>query len=196
MFRCGSLALWLILATRCSADASHARELDGAHLVTEAPSPRPLPSEAMPDRESSDSIVMVDPEDVEVPPPRNLEHAALFGAGSARQSTALASPIPQPQSAQELMRTDRGVLLSIPLPAGDKAKAMKEAATVKCSNACATSYDGICSDGATSEAFCTGAKAFGAAGRGTCAVAEGSECELGSDCALRPCIAQCCSSST
>jgi len=120
------------------------------------------------------SRFMVDPEDLE-----------FSDNGSP---IALDSPRPQPQTPEELMRTDRGVMLSIPLSSGDLAKAMKEAATMKCSNTCPTSYDGICSDGARSVAFCSGAKALGAAGRGTCAVAESPECELGSDCALRPAL--------
>ena len=185
MFCCGSLALalWSILATHCSADASHARPLDELQLVTEALTPSPLAAEVMPDRESRDSILMVDPEDLELG--RNGATVAPYGAESP---IPLASPIPQPQTPEELMRTDRGVVLSIPLSSGDLAKAMKEAATMKCSNTCPSSYDGICSDGAMSVAFCSGAKAFGAAGRGTCAVAESSECELGSDCALRPAL--------
>ena len=147
-------------------------------LIASEPSPRPLPSGVMPDRERRDSVVMVDPEDLDDSPPRY----------EAKSPIALASPRPQPQLNEELMRTNRGVLLSIPLSPGDMAKAMKEAATMKCSNECPTSYDGICSDGATSRAFCSGALAFGAAGRGTCAVAENSDCELGSDCALRPAL--------
>ena len=178
MVRSLALALWSILAAYCSADdASHARTPNGLHQVS-APSPHPLPSEAMPDRERRDSIVMVDPEDLDDSPPRYETNSPI----------ALASPRPQPQPREELMRTDRGVLLSIPLSPGDMTKAMKEAATMKCSNECPTSYDGICSDGAMSKAFCSGAPAFGAAGRGTCAVAENSDCELGSDCALRPAL--------
>ena len=173
MFRRDSLALalWSILATHCSAGASHVRTLDELHLA----------AEVMPDRESRDSILLVDPEDLELS--RNGATGVLF---ADEPPIPLASPMPQPQTPEELMRTDRGVMLSIPLSSGDLAKAMKDAATMKCSNTCPTSYDGICSDGAMSVAFCSGAKAFGAAGRGTCAVAETSDCELGSDCALRP----------
>jgi len=118
------------------------------------------------------SRFMVDPEDLE-----------FSDNGSP---IALDSPRPQPQSPEELVRTDRGVMLSIPLLSGDLAKAMQ--AMMMCSNTCPSSYDGICSDGAMSTAFCSGAKALGTAGRGTCAVAENSDCELGSDCALCPAL--------
>ena len=101
----------------------------------------------------------------------------------------LASPEPKPAAASrptdEMLRTDRGVLLSTPLSMDEKAKAMTEMATTMCTNTCASSHDGVCSDGA-SKSFCTEAEAFPPAGRGECAAAEGSECELGSDCAPRP----------
>ena len=185
MFRFGSLALalWSILATHCSADASHARTLDELHLVSEAPSPQPQPAEVFPDGESRDSIVLVDPEDLEL-----SRNGATVAPYAANPPIPLASPVPQPRAPEELMRTERGTLLSIPLSSEDLAKAMKDAATMKCSNTCPTSYDGICSDGAMSVAFCSGAPAFGAVGRGACAVAESSDCELGSDCALRPAL--------
>ena len=103
--------------------------------------------------------------------------------------TPLASPEPKPAAAsrltEEMLRTDRGVLLSAPLSMDEKAKAMTEMATTMCTNTCASSHDGVCSDGAF-KSFCTGAEAFPPAGRGECAAAEGSECELGSDCAPCP----------
>jgi hypothetical protein len=124
---------------------------------------------------ASGSRFLVDPEEV-------FSRSAM--ANGAELPPA---PRPQPQP-EKLVHTDRGVMLSTPLSSGDLAKAMKYAATMKCSNTCPTSYDGVCSDGAMSVAFCSGATAFGAAGRGTCAVAESSDCELGSDCALRPAL--------
>ena len=139
--------------------------------------------EVFPDRESRDSIVLVDPEDLEL-----SRNGATVAPYAANPPIPLASPVPQPRAPEELMRTERGTLLSIPLSSEDLAKAMKDAATMKCSNTCPTSYDGICSDGAMSVAFCSEAPAFGAVGRGACAVAESSDCELGSDCALRPAL--------
>ena len=107
--------------------------------------------------------------------------------------TPLASPEPKPAAAsrptEEMLRTHRGVLLSAPLSMDEKAKAMTEMATTMCTNTCASSHDGVCSDGA-SKTFCTGAEAFPPAGRGECAAAEGSECELGTDCAPLPTPAQ------
>ena len=56
---------------------------------------------------------------------------------------------------------------------------MSETATALCDNTCGLSYDGVCSDGATSTTYCSGAEAFPAAGRGSCQVAESNECEMG-----------------
>ena len=101
MFRCGSLALalWSILATHCSADASHARTLDELHLVSEAPSPQPQPAEVFPDSESRDSIVLVDPEDLEL-----SRNGATVAPYAANPPIPLASPVPQPRTPEELMR--------------------------------------------------------------------------------------------
>ena len=99
-----------------------------------------------------------------------------------------ASPSPVPSGGQTtakpevLLTSDRGVLLSVPLSPAEQAKAASEIVKMLCDNTCGTSYDGICSDGAESTSFCSGEEAFPAAGRGSCKVAEGNECELGTDC--------------
>lgn len=99
-----------------------------------------------------------------------------------------ASPSPVPSGGRKiakpevLLTSDRGVLLSVPLSPAEQAKAAHEIVKALCDNTCATSYDGICSDGAASTASCSGEEAFPAAGRGSCKVAEGNECELGTDC--------------
>ena len=103
-----------------------------------------------------------------------------------------ASPSPVPSGGQTaakpdvLLTSERGVLLSVPLSPAEQAKAASESVKALCDNTCATSYDGICSDGAKSTSFCSGEEAFPAAGRGSCKVAEGNECELGTDCAPQP----------
>ena len=103
-----------------------------------------------------------------------------------------ASPSPVPSRGQKiakpevLLTSDRGVLLSVPLSPAEQAKAASESVKALCDNTCATSYDGICSDGAKSTSLCSGEEAFPAAGRGSCKVAEGNECELGTDCAPQP----------
>ena len=84
---------------------------------------------------ASGSRFLVDPEEV-------FSRSAM--ANGAELPLA---PRPQPQP-EKLVHTDRGVMLSTPLSSGDLAKAMKYAATMKCSNTCPTSYDGVCSDGA------------------------------------------------
>ena len=103
-----------------------------------------------------------------------------------------ASPSPVPSGGQTaakpevLLTSERGVLLSVPLSPAEQAKAASESVKALCDNTCATSYDGICSDGAKSTSLCSGEEAFPAAGRGSCKVAEGNECELGTDCAPQP----------
>ena len=152
-----------------------------AELRLLAASPSPLPqmqSELLTDRESADSMLLLDPEDLADATTSSDRLKRLVGRGDVLPGS-MASPSPQPtKPMEELMRTERGVLLSTPLSAEDRAKAMAEAAATKCTNSCESSYDGVCSDGATSEAFCTRAEPFAAVGRGACAVAESSDCEL------------------
>ena len=108
-------------------------------------------------------------------------------AGSSGPRGPMASPVPRPKGNSQLtqlMHTERGAILSAPLSSAEIAKAMAETASTVCTNTCASSYDGVCSDGATA-LECSNEEPFAVAGRGSCTAAEGSECELGTDCALR-----------
>ena len=163
-------------------------------------SPAPL-SKVLPDREDGGSSVLLDPEDLEeaeedagdgrrskrVPP----------GADTPMASHLLASPSPVPKGTgalaplgvepEEPMAGHGGeVLLSIPLSEAEKAKAISEAVSMICDNTCAFSHDGVCQDGAVSTSSCSNAPAFTALGRGSCAAAASSECDLGTDCAPQP----------
>lgn len=140
----------------------------------------PGPYAAVPDRAAGQLLgPLIDPEEL------LLEDEPATWPGLAPR----ASPSPVPSGGQKtakpevLLTSDRGVLLSVPLSPAEQAKAASEIVKALCDNTCATSYDGICSDGAASTSFCSGEEAFPAVGRGSCKVAEGNECELGTDCA-------------
>ena len=167
------------------------------------PSPPLSPplSKVLPDREDGGSSVLLDPEDLE-----EAEEDAGDGRRSKRvpsgadtpmASQLLASPSPVPKGTgalaplgvepEEPMAGHGGeVLLSIPLSEAEKAKAISEAVSMICDNTCAFSHDGVCQDGAVSTSSCSNAPAFTALGRGSCAAAASSECDLGTDCAPQP----------
>ena len=173
-----------------SVEIAKLKDLVNEEVQPAMPSPRPRV--AIPGREDSGVTgPLIDPEELSDSPEAPAGHAA-----TQQGPAPLASPSPVASSSrklpdffaepEELLKSDKGVLLSVPLTPAEQAKAMSETATALCDNTCGLSYDGVCSDGATSTAYCSGAEAFPAAGRGSCQVAESNECEMGTDCARSP----------
>ena len=159
------------------AEIARLQQLVSEEVQPDTQSPRP--HAAVPGREDGKLLgPLIDPEVL-------FEDETTPWQGLA----ARASPSPVPSGQQTiaepevLLKSDRGVLLSVPLSPAEQAKAASEIVKTLCDNTCGLSYDGICSDGVASTSFCSGEEAFPAAGRGSCRVAEGSECELGTDCA-------------
>ena len=160
------------------ADIVRLKQLVAEEVQPAVQSPRPFA--AVPGREDGHLLgPLIDPEDLLLD-----DEKASWPRLAPR-----ASPSPVPSGGQKeakpevLLESDRGVLLSVPLSPAAQAKAASEIVKTLCDNTCDLSYDGVCSDGAASASFCSGEEAFPAAGRGSCKVAEGNECELGTDCA-------------
>ena len=102
---------------------------------------------AIPGREDSGVTgPLIDPEELSDAP------EAPAGRAEPQQGPApLASPSPVPSSSrklpdffeepEELLKSDKGVLLSVPLTPAEQAKAMSETATALCDNTCSLSYE-------------------------------------------------------
>lgn len=187
--------------TERAADVERLKKLVADEVQHVSASPAPL-RKVLPDREDSDaSSIMLDPEDLEEAEEdardgRRGSNGVPAGADTPMPSHLLASPSPVPKGTgtlsslgvqpKELLSGHGGeVLLSIPLGEAEKAKAISETVSMICDNTCALSHDGVCQDGAASTSLCSDAPAFTALGRGTCAAAVSSECELGTDCACQ-----------